>query len=435
MKRVTLLLISMMTVAAAEGASIADERRLAEHVLNRAAFGPRPGEVERVARMGVDRWIEQQLQPATIDDSAIATRVARYDRDVHVPSRADLRTRRDEVRRHARAVLSDLSARRVVRAAHSERQLEEVMADFWLNHFNVFAAKNLDRFLVTSYEHETIRPRIWGRFEDLLLATAKSPAMLVYLDNVRSRAGAINENYARELMELHTLGVDGGYTQQDVTELARVLTGWSITRPEDGDVRFEFRRRAHDGGAKQVLGIHLAAGGGIEEGERVIRMLARHPSTARFIAYKLAQRFVADEPPAALVDRVAKRFLATNGDLRETVKAVLTSAEFRDPRTYRSKLKRPFEYAISAVRAAGATIHDPLPLARELRKLGEPLYFAQPPTGYSDASADWESRAAIVARLELVLALAEGKLPGVRVPHRDATTLTALLGAPEFQRQ
>jgi uncharacterized protein (DUF1800 family) len=378
----------------------------AEHALNRLAFGPRPGDIARVQQMGVDRWIAQQLHPEKIEDRAFI--VKRSDRPV-----------------------ADLSAQRILRAAHSERQLNEVMIDFWMNHFNVFAGKRLARELMDEYEHSTIRPRIWGRFEELLLATAKSPAMLVYLDNARSRRGAINENYARELLELHTLGVDGGYTQQDVTELARVLTGWSIDR---NDNVFAFRRFLHDDGTKLVLGRRIS-GGGMEEGERVIRELAGHPSTARHIATKLAQRLVADEPPRSLIDRAAKRFLQTNGDLRETVEAIVTSEEFRDPRYFRAKVKTPFEYTISAVRAAGATVDDPLPIARELRKIGEPLYFAQPPTGYSDAAEAWQGDGALMARLDFAAALAAGKMPGTRVTTPDAGALARMLATPEFQKQ
>jgi len=390
----------------------AGERERAAHVLDRLAFGARPGEVDRVTQLGVDRWIELQLHPERGDDAKSDARVAQY----------------------AREVIPDLSAQRILRAAESERQLNEVMLDFWMNHFNVFAGKRLDRYLIADYERETIRPRMWGSFEELLLATAKSPAMLVYLDNARSRGGALNENYARELMELHTLGVDGGYTQKDVTELARVLTGWSITRPDDGDIRFVFRRGVHDGGTKQVLGVTIQ-GGGMEEGERMIRFLARHPSTARFLATKLCQRLVADEPPPALVARVALRFTATNGDLRETVRAIVTSREFHDPRYYDAKMKSPFEYAISAIRAAGGTIVNPLPLARELRKLGEPLYFAQPPTGYADDAETWGNSGALVARVEFALALSTNKLRGIRIVTSDADALAKQLGAPEFQRQ
>ena len=379
-------------------------------------------------RLGVDRWIDQQLHPERISDRSFPSI-----EEPALPKRRGKPSDEEKraLRREARQSIEALSAQRILRAAESERQLNEVMVDFWMNHFNVFAAKGLDRFLIASYERDTIRPHIWGRFEDLLMATAKSPAMLWYLDNARSRRGAINENYAREIMELHTLGVDGGYTQKDVTELARMLTGWSIDRQGD----FAFRRMLHDGDAKTVLGRRFGAGGGIEEGETMIRLLARHPSTAKFIATKLVQRLVSDTPPPALVDRVAKRFLATNGDLRETVKAVIASPEFWNEKNYRAKMKSPFEYTISAVRAAGATIEDPLPIARELRKIGEPLYYAQPPTGYSDKSETWSSDGALVARLNFVAALAANKMPGVRVSVLDSESLTRTLGAPEFQRQ
>lgn len=385
-----------------------------EHVLNRLAFGARPGDVEHIQRIGTERWIEQQLHPERIDDGAVEARLRMLDK-------------------HEGKPIAGLTAQRIVRAAHSERQLNEVMTDFWMNHFNVFGGKGRARTMLASYEHDVIRPRIWGRFEDLLLATARSPAMLWYLDNARSRRGAINENYARELMELHTLGVNGGYTQKDVTELARVLTGWSISR-DDGH-RFVFRRLLHDRDAKVVLGQRIPAGGGIEEGERVIRFLARHPSTARHIATKLAQRLVADDPPKALVDRVARRFLDTNGDLRATVKAVIDSPEFRDPTYFRAKVKTPFEYAISAVRAAGGNVYDPVPLARELRKIGEPLYLAQPPTGYSDTADAWQGHGALMAKIDFAAALAANKMPGIRVTTADADALAKRLATPEFQKQ
>ena len=390
-------------------AATPSERGRAEHALSRLAFGARPGEVERVARMGVDRWVAQQLHPERIDDRAVEGRVVRYG--------------------GGRNVIADAAAQRILRAAESERQLHEVMVDFWMNHFNVFAGRKRDRFLIAAYEREAIRPRVWGRFEDLLLATAKSPAMLVYLDNVRSRDGALNENYARELMELHTIGVDGGYTQRDVTELARVFTGWSMDR-EDGT--FRFRARAHDDGAKTVLGVKLR-GGGIAEGEQMIRFLARHPATAQHIATKLCIRLVSDAPPPSLVARVAKRFRQTNGDLRATVEAIVTSPEFWSSRG--AKVKTPFEYAISAIRASNATIDDPLPLARELRKMGEGLYLARPPTGYPDDAESWSGSGATLARLDFVLALVHDKMPGVRVRASDADALARTLGGKEFLRQ
>jgi uncharacterized protein (DUF1800 family) len=409
-------------------AAAPSERQRAEHALNRLSFGARPGDVERVLHVGVDRWIEQQLHPERIDDRAVEARVARYSKDVAIPPRED----KQMARRAARKSFADVSAQRILRAAESERQLNEVMVDFWMNHFNVFAGKGLDRFLVAGYERDAIRPRVWGHFEDLLMATAKSPAMLFYLDNVRSRNGALNENYARELMELHTIGVDAGYTQKDVTELARVFTGWSMDRSG----RFRFRRAAHDRGKKTVLGVTLG-GGGIDEGERMIRFFARHPSTAEHIATKLCVRLVSDEPSSALVERIAKRFRDTNGDLRATVKAVLDSPEFWISRG--AKVKSPFEYAVSAIRALGATIDDPLPLARELRKMGEGLYLAQPPTGYPDDAESWSTSGATLARLDFVLALVHNKMPGVRVrpghADADADALARTLGGKEFMRQ
>jgi len=409
-------------------AATPSERERAEHALNRLGFGAKPGDVERVLRIGVDRWIEQQLHPERLDDRAVDARVARYTKDVEIPPREE----KEMARRAARKAIGDVSAQRILRAAESERQLNEVMVDFWMNHFNVFAGKGLDRFLVASYERDAIRPRVWGRFEDLLMATAKSPAMLFYLDNVRSRSGALNENYARELMELHTIGVDAGYTQIDVTELARVFTGWSMDRRGKGMVEFRFRKFAHDRGTKTVLGVKLS-GGGIDEGERMIRFLARHPATAKHIATKLCIRLVSDKPSTALVERVANRFHDTNGDLRATVKAVIDSPEFWSARG--AKVKSPFEYTVSAIRASGAKIDDPIPLARELRKMGEGLYFAQPPTGYPDDAESWSTSGATLARLDFVLALVHNKMPGVRVRASDADALARTLGRKEFMRQ
>jgi len=481
MKRALLLLLSTLLPVLLLGTSDSKltERERAMHALDRLAFGARPGDVDRVLQIGVDAWIDQQLHPERIADRALDARLAQYatlrmsDAEIAEKYYAPILEARKEAKNAAdpaemkkelrarltpdqrpRVVVEELQSQRILRAAESERQLNEVLVDFWMNHFNVFAGKGVDRFLLTGYERDTIRPRIYGRFEDLLMATAKSPAMLFYLDNARSVAapenrpapqrtamrggfggfggrgtiapmmrpngagqaaqkGGLNENYARELMELHTLGVDGGYTQKDVTELARVLTGWTIERPKQGG-GFVFRRQLHDAGAKTVLGVHFPAGGGIEEGERMIKLLAHHPATAHHIAYQLCQRLVADEPPPALVDRVANRFLATDGDLRETVKAVVYSPEFRDPRYYRAKVKSPFEYTISAVRALGATIDDPLPLARGLQQGGEPLYGAQPPTGYSDKADAWVNSGALLNRINFALALADNKLPGVR---------------------
>jgi uncharacterized protein (DUF1800 family) len=456
MKRIVPLLCAFLLVGASPRLS---ERERAEHALERLAFGARPGEVDRVLSMGVDRWIEQQLHPERIDDRAVDARLAQYEtlrwsagevmqkvamplfeaRRARKESGADSKEQpfRKKLPERPQRIVAELSAQRILRAAESERQLNEVMVDFWMNHFNVFAGKNIDRFLIASYERDAIRPRVWGRFEDLVLATAKSPAMLVYLDNARSRNGAINENYARELMELHTLGVDAGYTQKDVTELARVFTGWSITRPDRdqaGTMDFVFRSRVHDAGTKRVLGMTIR-GEGMTEGERMIRMLARQPATAHHIALKLCQRLVADDPSPELVARVAKRFLDTSGDLRATVQAIIGDPEFWNRRNIHAKTKSPFEYAMSAVRAAGAKIEDPLPLARELKTIGEQLYYSQPPTGYSDLAETWTNSGALVARLNFATALAHNGLRGVKVTTKDPEVLARKLGGQEFQKQ
>jgi uncharacterized protein (DUF1800 family) len=454
MKKLLTAVVALVILAGATSSKPLTEHERAEHALNRLGFGARPGDVDRVVAMGVDKWIERQLHPEGIDDAAVTARLASFDTlkksngdmidEYYKPIVAARKAKKEGeaeqaedteemkgMRQKARRVVGELSAQRIIRAAESERQLDEVMADFWLNHFNVFAGKGIDRFLLTSYERDTVRPRMWGKFEDLLTATAKSPAMLFYLDNARSRSGAINENYAREIMELHTLGVDGGYTQKDVTELARVLTGWSIDRRTG---QFVFRPFLHDRGSKTVLGVRLE-GGGIEEGERMIHLLAHHPSTAHHIATQLCQRLVADDPPKALVDRVAKVFLESDGDLRATVKAVVDSREFWDPKFYRAKMKTPFEYVISALRASNAKVVNPIPVARALQQIGEPLYGAQPPTGYSDKAEAWMNSGAEVNRMNFAIDLASNKLPGVRVETADADKLAVQLGSPDFQKQ
>ncbi len=440
MKRLALPLIALLLTTGASSDSKLSDHQRAVHVLNRLAFGPRPGDVDQVLKNGVDVWIDQQLHPDAIPDRAVEARLQNMPTlklsngtimdTYYKPLVQARRARKAEAgeapattpemmaaRQKGREVVEDLVAQRIIRAAESDRQLNEVMVDFWFNHFNVFIGKGPDRFMITSYERDAIRPRIWGRFEDLLSATAKSPAMLFYLDNARSRAGALNENYAREIMELHTLGVDAGYTQKDVTELARVFTGWTI---EQRSGTFVFRPRLHDSGEKTVLGVHFRAGGGIEEGQRMIHILAQHPATAHHIALQLCQRLVSDDPPKALVDRVAKKFLATDGDLRETERAIIDSPEFWDPKQYRAKVKSPFEYVISAVRAVNATVDNPLPIARALQQIGEPLYGAQPPTGYSDRADVWINTGALMNRLNFALALAANKLPGV---HSDVVSI------------
>jgi uncharacterized protein (DUF1800 family) len=329
-------------------------------------------------------------------------------------------------------VSHDLVEAKILRAIYSHRQLAEVLTDFWFNHFNVYLDKGADRYFVTSYERDAIRPRVLGKFKDLLVATAESPAMLFYLDNWQSvdpaaferlrgrrrrRPGArrgLNENYARELLELHTLGVDGGYTQQDVMEVARCFTGWTIRAPRRGG-GFVFDERRHDRGEKTVLGVKIPAGGGKEDGLRVLDILAHHSSTARFISRKLAQRFVADDPPASLVEKMAKTFRKKDGDIREVLKTMLTSREFWSAGAWRAKVKSPLETVVGAIRVLDADVDSTLALARQIARLGQPLYRKPEPTGYSTTSAEWVNSAGLLARMNFALALAVNRIPGVRV--------------------
>jgi uncharacterized protein (DUF1800 family) len=353
-------------------------------------------------------------------------------------------------------VTGEMAQAKLLRAIYSERQFEEVMADFWFNHFNVFVDKGLDRIMLTSYERDVIRPHVFGKFEDLLVATAKSPAMLFYLDNWLSvgpdspqalglpvhpngpyrrrypprpnqnkRHSGLNENYGRELLELHTLSVNGGYSQQDVTEAAKVFTGWTIDKPADGG-GFKFDPRMHEPGPKVVLG-HRIKPKGEGEGLELLHRLATSPQTAHFISLKLAERFVADDPPPALVDRMAKTFLKKKGDIREVLSTMFHSPEFWDDGTYRDKMKTPLEFVASAVRATGAEVDDALPLTRQLSNMGMPLYGAQPPTGYSMKAETWVSSSALLNRMNFALALTSGKIKGVKL---DVARLTGSDSAP-----
>jgi uncharacterized protein (DUF1800 family) len=328
---------------------------------------------------------------------------------------------------------------------------------FWFNHFNVFQAKKQVLFLLPDYEEHAIRPHVLGKFRDLLRAVLMHPAMLVYLDNAENAKDAINENYARELMELHTLGVDGGYTQQDVVNVARAFTGWTIDQPRQGG-GFRFEPRFHDDREKIVLGHKIKAGGGQSDGEQVLDILAKHPATARFIATKLARRFVSDTPPPALVDRVAKTFRDTDGDIREVVRTIVTSPEFFAAEAYRAKVKTPFEFVVSAVRATGTDVLEATPLVQAVRQLGMPLYMCQPPTGYADRADAWVNTGALLNRMNFALQLVSGRMRVVEpgggsvsaalagdlsestaatiAKASDPKQVAALtLGSPEFQRR
>jgi uncharacterized protein (DUF1800 family) len=340
---------------------------------------------------------------------------------------------RKEMRRQAQIEVMRLQQEKLLRAVYSERQLEEVLVDFWFNHFNVFAGKGMVRAYVSDYERDAIRPHVLGNFRDMLGATAKSPAMLFYLDNWLSKGSGLNENYARELLELHTLGVDGGYTQQDVVNVARAFTGWTM-RPREGS-GFIFVPARHDRGEKIVLGHTIKAGGGVDDGERVLDIVAAHPATAKHIATELAIRFVSDTPPAALIDRVAAKFVDTKGDLREVMRTLLSSPEFMSPDAYRAKVKTPFEFVVSALRATGADVRVAMPLARSLKDMGMQPYFCQPPTGYDDTAASWVNAGALVSRMNFAVDLSKNAIRGVRVPLSEQQATALNIGAPDFQRQ
>jgi len=595
-----------------KNAGAVNEQKHAQQALDRLTFGPRPGDIQTVAAMGVDKWIELQLHPEKIDDSAMQARLAPYrtltmssremlldfppnpvikavmdgklpmphdpyrraiytaaiDRveqkqeqkqnaadanpaamtqDASAPGSSTMNTadraQRREDRRDAHSVVDELAllppdarmqrilalpvaqqrdltqgipfpkrqallaglspeqretvlalnnpagvinnevqSAKLLRAVYSDRQLEEVLTDFWFNHFNVFIGKGADHYLVTAYERDAIRPHVLGKFKDLLIATAKSPAMLFYLDNWQSegpdseaargvpahgpnanappwrrgvmfpvprppqsrqqpnpqnnqqkRSSGLNENYARELMELHTLGVNGGYTQQDVTQVARVFTGWTIEQPNQGG-GFTYKPRLHEPGEKAVLG-HKIKESGENEGMQVLEMLAHHPSTARFVSTELAQRFVSDDPPKSLIDAMAKTFLKTDGDIRAVLETMFRSPEFWAPEAYRARVKTPFEFVVSSLRATQADVIDPQPLLGMLNKMGMPLYGMQPPTGYSTRADVWVNSSALLDRMNFALALVTNRLPGTSFDLAQLLKDTPVSDADPYQVQ
>lgn len=412
----------------------------AAHVLNRMSFGPRPGEIDDVAAMGVRRYIDSQLDPAAIpmppalqarlDAIGTINRPAGAVVGDFVANNKQVRDDTDASRAQRRAVLDrisrDTADARVLRALESPRELEEVMVDFWFNHFNVFIGKSVDRALIASYERDAIRPYAMGNFRDLLGATAKHPAMLYFLDNVQSSAAGqkangkpagLNENYARELMELHTLGVDAGYSQLDVTELARMLTGWTYDQRRliaDNET-FRFDARRHDNGAKNWLGKAITPAGQ-REGEQALDVLAVHPATARHISYQLAQYFVQDAPPPALVDKMARSWEASNGDIRTVLRTMFYSPEFMAPSAMKAKFKTPYRYVLSAARAAGTPDVNVQPLLSTMTQLGMPLFGCQTPDGYKNTESAWLNPDALSRRIAFATALASGRLPLAAVP-------------------
>ncbi len=475
---------SAASVAARE--QTADQQ--VQHVLNRLAFGARPGDAEAVRAMGVDAWIARQLEPEKISDAATEQFVSQFTTlsksgedllALYPPPgvalaqaarknggkiSADDSARIRQQGQQSYAFVGEIATTRIARAVSTERQLNEVMVDFWENHFNVFAGKDRTRYFLPEYDAQTIRPYALGKFRDLLGAVAKSPAMLYYLDNWQSvadsgrttlrdfsarrrvaqrrlavvaqnrpalaalaqRRRGLNENYARELMELHTLGVDGGYTQKDVIEVARALTGWTLSKGANGGT-FLFRPEVHDAEAKVILGHKFPAGRGEDEGEAVLDLLARHPATAKFIATKLARRLVSDTPPAALVERAAETFRRTDGDMREVVRTIVSSQEFFSTAAYRAKVKSPFELVASAMRALNAK-PDATPRTTQLiNRLGQPIFGHQAPNGYPETGDAWMNTGAILNRINFGLAIATGRVPGVKLADWPASKSLASL--------
>jgi uncharacterized protein (DUF1800 family) len=483
------------------------------HAMNRLAYGPRPGDVEYVRKLGLEKWIDLQLQPNSIDDSALDARLQRYP-TVAMSSKellakfpnADqgakkLGVTKEQYEEQQKAkqqdalaqvietgnqnldkaqqqlaklqgpnrILAELSMAKVDRAVYSNRQLEAVMEDFWFNHFNVFANKGDDKWLVTSYVRDTIRPHTLGKFDDLLIATAKSPAMLFFLDNYLSadpaavarnqqmkamrqgrfqggfaggsmptpgtfpgpvasgpntngaaataaknkKDSGLNENYGREVMELHTVGVDAGYTQQDVIQMAECLTGWTIHEPRK-DPQFFFDEKIHGEGKKVVMGRTFNYGGE-KDGEEALKMLASSPKTANFISSELARHFVSDTPPPALVKRMTQSFESSGGDIRTVLKTMIYSPEFWSKETYRAKVKTPFELVATTARAMNAEVTITLPLSQWVGRMGEPLFLCQPPTGYSDKAETWVNAGALLNRLNFALTFAGDKMNGATV--------------------
>jgi uncharacterized protein (DUF1800 family) len=464
-------------VAATEGRELTADQQVTQ-ALNRLTFGPRPGDAAHVRRVGVDRWIASQLEPERLRDEsgrqvggrfemleassrdlvALFTRVRQARRQQAMRgdtgSRADANRQAMEAdpelrvaRRRLQRAVADLQAAKVARAVVSERQLLEVMVDFWENHFSVFAGKGQTRLFLTHYDRDVIRPHAFGDFRELLGAVARSPAMLFYLDNwqsaadsghvtarapgrgaraagpMRRRPRGLNENYARELLELHTLGVDGGYTQQDVIEVARALTGWSIDQRQG---EFAFRPAIHDADEKVVLGHRIRAGRGIEDGEQVLDVLARHPATALHIARKLTVRFVSDSPPPELVARAAETFRRTEGDLRAVVRTIVTSPEFFSRSAYRAKVKSPFELVTSALRAVNAEIDTTPRTAQIVARLGQPIFGRQTPDGWPETGGEWMNAGAILNRINFGFAVAAGRVPGATLDRwTHAASLTS----------
>jgi uncharacterized protein (DUF1800 family) len=434
-------------------------QQAAARLLDRFSFGAKPGQVEAVVNMGLENWLEQQFaanQPneglnkrlaafkslSLTNDTIVNTylnagqviRLATRKGIIHKDSiKGDQKEYREQVRlimeqegyKPIQELHRELVNQKVLSAAYSNNQLQEVLTDFWFNHFNVSVTKNQCQQFVYTYERDAIRPNVMGKFKDLLLATAQHPAMLEYLDNASSvsiknnpranmaaprNARGLNENYAREVMELHTLGVDGGYTQADVTTVAKALTGWSVMQGN-----FIFRPRQHDNEAKTILNKNFPANGGYQEGVDVLTMLAEHSSTAKFICTKLATRFVSDTPSAALIKNMVKTFQSTDGNIKAVLRTMVYDPAFWKKSVSHEKIKSPFEMVISAVRATNAQIIQPFQLFNWCTKMGQRFYYYQAPTGFPDRASNWINTGALLNRMNFGLAFASQKIPGVRM--------------------
>ena len=380
--------------------------------LKRITFGPLPEEIERAKQIGFAAFVEEQLAPQTVDDSALAQHISHLTAlDMPASELAELEKRAQPV--------TELIQGTLLRAVYSCRQLYELMVNFWSDHFNIYVLKKTDRFLKIVDDREVIRPNALGSFREILSASMHSPAMLVYLDNATSTKDGPNENYARELMELHTLGVNGGYTQEDVTEVARALTGWSVTGPRNGGKvgEFIFRKQSHDDGPKKIFGMDFPSGQGIQDGEQLVDLLADHPSTADYISFKLVRRFVSDSPPPALVSQASSVFQASHGDIRAVLKVILFSEEFRS--SLGLKLKRPFEYVVSAIRQTNANATFDKATGKMLRQMGQMPFFWPAPNGYPDVGAAWLNSNDLLARWNFALGLAANVFPDTQIDWKE----------------
>jgi hypothetical protein len=426
----------MSVAAVLRGNAIDIGPRAARHALNRLGYGPRPADVRRVLARGLEKYLDEQLNPGPDPELDVRLRPLGT-LGYSIPQVLSIYNADN---RAIGPLIDEFQAARLIRSAHGQNQLQEALVEFWFNHFSVFIGDGFVRYSVMSYERDAIRPFVLGRFRDLLRATAAHPAMLFFLDNYTNRADVtqggrvipgINENYGRELLELHTVGVDAGYSQNDVREAARAFTGWGIDNVQNAG-NFVFRAAQHDRGAKSIFGLELAAGGGKEDGDRLLDYLSTHPATARFISWKMAQRFVADDPPARVVDRMAATFLSTGGDLREVTKTMIGSAEFWAEAFGAGKVKTPFDYVVSAVRAVEGQVTNGRALAQQLANMGMGLYQCVPPTGYSNRGSEWLNPSSHLARMNFGLDLAAGAIGGVTVDSRSV--IARLGGSPDDPR-